>query len=263
MIPYQRRSQMLQLLEKQEVVSLDDFCRELNGVSKSTIRRDLKTMEAEGQITLLRGGGACLKQGSYEMPVNSKNVQYVNEKERIARYAASLVKDGESVYIDSGTTPLRMIKHLRNRKITVVTTNALVLTELQEAKLQCFMVGGEINISTASILGTTTNSELSTKYFDKAFLGGSAFSERAGITTPDIREAEKKQIVKSNSKETYVLADSSKAGKTMMCKIFNLADVTIISEKMTDALESGGNYLIANPDVTPETAENTSSDNSI
>ena len=86
---------MLQLLEKNEVVSLDDFCKKLQGVSESTVRRDLKTLEAEGQIVLLRGGGARLKKGSYEVPVNSKSIKNVNEKENIARYAAGLVKDGE------------------------------------------------------------------------------------------------------------------------------------------------------------------------
>ena len=69
MIPYQRRLQMLQLLEQKEIVSLEDFGKNLKNVSESTIRRDLKTMEAEGQIILHRGGAASLKKGSYDVPV--------------------------------------------------------------------------------------------------------------------------------------------------------------------------------------------------
>lgn len=72
-------------------------------------------MEKEGEITLLRGGGACLKRGSYEVPVISKFSKNVEEKERIAKYAADLVKDGESIYIDSGSTALMMIKYLREK----------------------------------------------------------------------------------------------------------------------------------------------------
>ena len=64
MIPYERRLQIAELLEQNEVVSLDEFCKSLGGVSESTVRRDLKTMEKEGEITLLRGGGACLKRSS-------------------------------------------------------------------------------------------------------------------------------------------------------------------------------------------------------
>lgn len=245
MIPYERRQKMLQLLENEEIVSLESFCRELQDVSESTIRRDLKTMVAEGQITLLRGGGAQLKKGSYEIPVNSKSIQNINEKERIAKYAASLVKDGEAIYLDAGSTTLRMVKHLRNKEITIVTTNALIYSELQETKIECFMVGGEINVSTASISGTMTNSMLQRTYFDKAFLGASGFSEQAGVNTPDIREAEKKQIVKNNASQSYVLVDSSKGGKNTLCKVFELGEIPIICDKELDILVVSGNYIVA------------------
>ncbi|MDO4515358.1 MAG: DeoR/GlpR family DNA-binding transcription regulator, partial [Lachnospiraceae bacterium] len=178
MVPYQRRIQILQLLEQQEVVSLNDFCERIKNVSESTIRRDLKTLEAEGEVILLRGGGACLKQGSFEVPVQSKSGKNVNEKEKIARYAASLVNDGESIYIDSGSTLLRMAKHLKGKDITLVTTNALFFSEIQGMKMKCFIIGGEINFSTASILGTKTNSMLAEMYFDKAFLGANGFSDK-------------------------------------------------------------------------------------
>ena len=223
MIPYQRRLQMLQLLEQKEIVSLEDFGKNLKNVSESTIRRDLKTMEA----------------------VNSKSLKNVNEKEAIARYAASLVKDGESIYLDAGSTPLRMLRHLRDRQITIVTTNALVVSELQGTKIKCYVVGGELNVPTASIAGTTTNRELMNCYFDKAFLGISGFSEKAGINTPDAKEAEKKKIVKENSSETYILADSSKAGKSTLCKVFELGEVPIICDKEVEVLVQSGNYLIA------------------
>lgn len=245
MIPYQRRMEMLQLLEQQEIVSLSDFCEHISNVSESTIRRDLKTLEAEGEIILLRGGGACLKQGSYEVPVQSKTVKNVNEKEKIAKYAASLVHDGESIYIDSGSTLLRMAKYLKGKDITLVTTNALFFSEIQGMNMKCFIIGGEINFSTASIVGTKTNSMLAEMYFDKAFLGANGFSDKAGISTPDIREAEKKQIVNRHSNKTYVLADSSKSGRNTLCKVFDLGEVTIICDKVTDMLEKSENYLIA------------------
>ena len=169
----------------------------------------------------------------------------MQKKEAIARYAASLVKDGESIYLDAGSTPLRMLRHLRDRQITIVTTNALVVSELQETKIKCYVVGGELNVPTASIAGTTTNRELMNRYFDKAFLGISGFSEKAGINTPDAKEAEKKKIVKENSAETYILADSSKAGKSTLCKVFELGEVPIICDKEVDVLVQSGNYLIA------------------
>lgn len=245
MVPHQRRMQILQLLEQQETVTLTEFCNAFENVSESTIRRDLKSLEAEGEIILLRGGAACLKQASYEVPAQSKSVKNVDEKEKIARYAAGLVNDGESIYIDSGTTLIHMAKYLKGKDITLVTTNALLFSEIQSLDINCFIVGGELNFSTGSILGTKTNSMLSEMYFDKAFLGANGFSDKAGISTPDIREAEKKQIVNQNSNKTYILVDSSKSGKNKLCKVFDLGEVTIICDKVTDMLELGGNYIIA------------------
>ena len=140
MIPYERRLQIAELLEQNEVVSLDEFCKSLGGVSESTVRRDLKTMEKEGEITLLRGGGACLKRGSYEVPVLSKKSKNVKEKDGIAKVAASLVNDGDSIYIDSGSTALDMVKYLKDKNITVVTTNALICSELQSPNIKCFNI---------------------------------------------------------------------------------------------------------------------------
>lgn len=245
MIPYERQLHILQYLETKEIASIEDFMKIFENVSESTIRRDLKSLAEEGQIVLLRGGGARLKTESYEAPLDAKKNKQVGAKEAIAKYAAGLVEDGDSIYLDSGSTTLGMIKYLKDKKITIVTTNALVYSELQGAHVKCYLVGGELNISTASIFGTTTNMTLMEKFFNKAFIGASGFSERAGISTPDVREAEKKQIVHGNSDETYVLMDSSKAEKNTMCKIYDLGQVPIICDKVVPILEKAGNYIIA------------------
>ena len=245
MIPYERRLQIAELLEKNEVVSLDEFCKSLGGVSESTVRRDLKTMEKEGEITLLRGGGACLKRGSYEVPVLSKKSKNVKEKDGIAKVAASLVNDGDSIYIDSGSTALDMVKYLKDKNITVVTTNALICSELQSPNINCIIAGGEINITTASIRGITTNNFLKSYYFDKAFVGISGFSKEAGFNTPDLLEAEKKRIVCKNAGKAYILADSSKSGKNTLCKVIDIDQATLICDKETDVVKEAGDYIIA------------------
>ena len=179
------------------------------------------------------------------MPVISKFGKNVEEKERIAKYAADLVKDGESIYIDSGSTALMMIKYLREKNITVVTTNAMIYQELQTNNIKCIVAGGEINITAASIIGITTNNFLKKYYFDKAFIGMSGFSEGAGFNTPDLLEAEKKRIVHHNSTKSYVLADSTKSGKNTLCKVMELEEATIICDKKTSVVEAGNNYIIA------------------
>ena len=245
MVPYERRKEILQLLEAKEIVTLEDFCELLGDVSESTIRRDLKTLENEGFINLLRGGAAKLKGGYYDTPVESRNQLNVEEKEKIAKTAAAMVQDGDVVYIDSGSTPLLMVKYLQGKRITLVTTNTGMASELKDSDMQCIMVGGQLNVKTASVYGGMTNSVLRELHFDKAFLGASGFSAKYGINTPDLEEVKKKQIIRNNSRKTYVLADSSKDGKETMCKIFEMSEVKIICDKVTDTLKEYNNYIIA------------------
>lgn len=127
MIPYERRQILLNELEKQDMVTLSDFARALHGVSESTIRRDLKILEGEGQIVLLRGGAAKIKTGSYDTPIHSRGLYKIKEKEAIARTAAKLVHDGEVIYIDSLRTVLDRSPEAR------IVVNAISLETVSEA----------------------------------------------------------------------------------------------------------------------------------
>jgi DeoR family fructose operon transcriptional repressor len=209
------------------------------------MRRDLKILEEEGQIQMLRGGGVKLKSSSYDIPVVEKKEIYKEEKERIARFAASLVRNHEVIYIDSGTTCLQMIKYLKDKTITIITSNIQVINELDSPTIKCIVLGGEVNKALDSISGPLTEAALKNLYFDKAFLGTSGFSLENGINTPDFREASKKAIIKQKSKECYVLADHSKCGKNTLCKAFELDECIIITDKSSPLLENYAKYYIA------------------
>lgn len=244
MIPYERRKKILELLGRQEVGNFEDFGKAMPDVSESTIRRDLKALEGEGKIVLLRGGAARLKSGTYDIPLRSRNITCVTGKEQIAEYAAGLVKDGEQIYVDSGTTTVRMLKFLKQKEITIVTSSAIAIQELQEGRANCIMLGGELNIPTASIYGSLTDRMLSAMYFDKAFLSAAGFSLEAGITSPDYREAAKAQKVLENTKMAFALLDSSKAGVSALCKICGIQEITIVSERISSPLNQCEHYLI-------------------
>ncbi len=248
MVPYERRRDILLLLERKEIVTLDEFSQLLPGVSISTVRRDLKALEQEGQVDLL-SGGAAKRKGSYYGAVDttyeSRIHINVEAKEIIAKFAASMVRDGESIYIDSGSTPQMVIKYLTGRKVTLVTTNADIIPDLRTANLPCILVGGQVNISTSSVYGSYANRALEGFHFDRAFLGASGFDMLSGINTYDLDEAQKKQIARKQSTHCYVLADSTKEGVKTMCKIFDMGEVTIICEKETPTLKESGNYYVA------------------
>ena len=244
MIPYLRKKRILDELEKKEIVYLEHFIDILYEVSESTIRRDLKILSDEGKIILLHGGAIKLKKSSKEVPVVSKKLMNVKFKERIAKYASSLIQNGETIYLDSGTTTELMIKYLKNKDITIVTTNTQILNQLEDTKFECILIGGEIIKNLGSTVGALTDRILSEFHFSRAFFCSNGYSEVNGISTYDLREANKKRIVKKNSDNTYVLLDSSKIGKNAVCKVFELEEVELITDKMNDILRKYNNYVI-------------------
>ena len=244
MIPYVRRQSILSELEKHEIAYVNDLSEALN-ISASTIRRDLNTMAEEGEIVLLRGGAVKLREGSFDLSIQAKQHLNMDKKERIAKHAASLVNDGEVIYIDSGTTPLAMMKYLKNKQITVVTSNTQIIETLSDSEVQCIILGGEITKNIGSIVGPITEKLLQNMFFDKSFLGASGYSLLGGINTPDVREATKKDLVRINSKQTYVLVDSSKADKTTFYKAFNLDECIIITDESNELLEKYAKFMIA------------------
>lgn len=246
MIPYVRRQRILAQLEAKEIVYLHELCELFRGTSEATIRRDLKALEEEGFIDVLRGGAAKLRTIAYEIPLTTKERLHTKEKEQIARYAASLVDVGEIIYIDSGTTTLAMVKYLMDKKVTIVTSNTQVLPMLTgDCAFTCVSLGGEVSPVLGSVAGPITEVQLSQLFFDKAFLGGSGYTAKSGITTPDLREARKKRLVMEHAKKTYVLMDSSKAGKQTLCKCLDFSECIIITDEQNEILENHASYIVA------------------
>lgn len=241
MIPYVRQQKILEELEKSEMLYIEDLSTMFPDFSESTIRRDLKTLEDDNVVTLLRGGAVKLKVSSYEAPADEKMHLYTEEKETIARIAASLVKNNEVIYIDSGTTTLGIVKHITAHNVKVVTTNTHLLLEPMKPNIDSVItLTGEVSYKLASISGTLTDLALNNMYFDKAFVGATGFGIEVGINTPDIREASKKQIVRKNSKSTYVLADMSKYNRRAFHKSFDLRDCTLITDQRIDEFDRNG-----------------------
>jgi len=232
MIPYLRRKRILELLCENEIMSLEALQKQLAPSSLSTLRRDILSMQQSKQVQMLRGGSVKLATAEdVELPVAEKAHMNIDSKERIARSAASFVRNGETIYIDSGTTTARMTHYLKDKDITIVTSNTYILNDANKLQGSLILLGGELNKAIASINGPTTDMQLSEMLFDRAFIGASGFSLHGGVSTFDMREASKKRIVKANAQITYVLADSSKAGRNTLCKAFPLTDCVLITDQ--------------------------------
>lgn len=236
MIPYERQQAILGHLDESNILKLEELQELLPEASVSTIRRDLKELEKQGRVELLVGGAVRLRTVSHELGVMVTSALHAAEKEAIAQRAAREVQDGDTVYVDSGTSCTALLRHLVDRDITIYTGNGSACYVTGAIRAHVLMLGGEYNPQTLSVTGPITERILGELYFDKSFLGVNAVSVERGVTNPSFDEAAKKKLVRQNSEKTYVLCDSSKFHRVSNVKVFDLEGLTIISDATDDHL---------------------------
>lgn len=247
MIPYERRARILSLLADDTVLFLDDVAEAL-GVSPSTVRRDVASLAGTGEVVALRGGGLRRANRVSELSSVAKAQINVVAKRAIAAKAVELVDDGDTLYLDSGTTTLQMMPLLKGRRVQVVTSNTQALGLVPEG-VRVSLLGGDYLANIGSVAGSLTERMLADMYFDKAFLGASGCSRAAGVSTFDEREAAKKRLVHERSSHAYVLVDSSKFEVSTLHRALPLEVCSIITEKFHDLLELARSYWLAAPDT--------------
>ena len=212
MIPYARRKSILELMHSKEIVYLDEI-KEKTNVSLATVRRDLKTLAREGQVELLSGGAAKLIISIAEKSLEEKINLNKEEKEIIGSYAATLVGDGQFIFLGPGTTENHIIKHLKGKNVTVVTNGAFHINELLRNKINSIILGGYVETDIAVLVGPVALNQVATMNFDKCFIGASGITFDRGVSTSNIDVAEINKIAIKNSREVYFIGDSTKIGK--------------------------------------------------
>lgn len=169
-------------------MTVQQLMAELNA-SESTIRRDLTTLDANGQLTKVHGG-AILKNAVYSTTddeVVHRKEQNREAKEKIARYAAGLIGAGDFVYIDAGTTTELMIDHITEKQATFVTNAVTHAKKLAERGCAVYILGGEFKAVTEAIVGEEAVATLEKYNFTKGFWGTNGISMQQGFSTPELR----------------------------------------------------------------------------
>lgn len=244
MIPYERQERILEILKEKKLVKIDELSEILNDVSVSTLRRDIKELEKNGKVESMYGGAVKYLLNTDELPITKKSLIHMKEKEVIADLAAGLVHDGETVYIDSGSTATLLMDKLIRKDITIYTTNTSIFTKvLEDMKAEVIILSGTFNSVTFSLSGPFTELSLQNIYFDQAFLGVNGVDIVTGASTPNISEAVKKKLVRDHSRHTYLLCDSSKFGLTANVKAFDINGITIISDKKDEDLAEVAEFV--------------------
>ena len=213
------------------------LCKLLNA-SESTVRRDLSILNEKRMLVKVRGGAIAISQDdrfiAAEPDVEEKSELYTAEKEAIARYAASLIEDGDFVYIDAGTTTEKMIDFIPSKSVTFVTNAFINAKKLVQKGFKVLMLAGEVKASTEAIVGSDAVINLMHYNFTKCFMGVNGISIKAGLSTPDKNEASVKSMAIMRSKAVYILADHSKFGKITSVNFAEINCGKIITDKVPD-----------------------------
>jgi DeoR family transcriptional regulator of aga operon len=210
----ERQTQILQFIHRSQRISIAELCENFL-VSEATARRDLETLANEGKIQRVHGGAIALTQAPPEQPILQRQNEQAQEKLRIGQAAAELVRDGETVFLGSGTTVLEAARSLRGRQNLTVITNSLpvinALAELEEITVIC--LGGMLRDSELSFIGHITEQALAEVRADKVLIGTRAISLEHGLTHEYLPETMTDRAILNAGKEIIVLADHTKLGR--------------------------------------------------
>lgn len=235
MLAEQRIRAILQLLSQHQTVSVTALCQ-TTGASEATIRRDLNALANQGRLVKIHGGATTLEEEEFlvrETELAMKQ-RYAREKERIARYAATLVTDDDVVYLDSSTTVLHMANHLKDSDALFITSSIDCAGMLSAHKRRVYVLGGLLKPGTVEIVGGEALNILGGYHFTKTFLGVGGISLTQGLTAPDPASAVLKVRAAAQSQSVYILADSSKFGNVTTASVLPLKAAQIITDKMPD-----------------------------
>lgn len=235
MFTEERFNIILQELSKKGIVSVTDLVKILDA-SESTIRRDLNSLDKKGLLKKIHGGAIELGESTskHDYKVDIRQSLNVDEKYETAKYAASLIEDGDVIYIDAGTTTELLIDFIKAENIIVVTNGIVHAKKLLKKGFRTFILGGEVKASTEAIIGSNTVEELKKYNFSKGFFGVNGISNKNGYTTPDVNEAMVKAQAMKMCKQSFVLADASKLEKVSFATFGAIIDATLITTKIDD-----------------------------
>ncbi|TCP33559.1 transcriptional repressor AgaR [Sphingomonas sp. BK235] len=223
-----RRQQISAMVRERGSVQVAPLAERF-GVSMQTIRKDLHFLAKRGVAERSYGGAIVADAVNViaEPAVEAKRAAHVDEKARIGALAAAMVRPGESVVLDSGTTTLQIAHHLPDdEEITVLTNDLDILCALaRKERIRVVMLGGALRRRNRAFYGAQTEAALDDLHVDKLFLGVDGFDLERGITTHYEPEAMLNRKMVRAAQQVIAVTDQSKFGRVCLHRILNVAEI--------------------------------------
>lgn len=224
-----RHELILKKLQQEGQVSIEDLMEQMQ-VSGVTIRKDLKLLEEKNLLFRTRGGGSISNPYKIEKPITEKELNNVREKQQIARTAATLIGDSDSIIIGSGTTVFELAKCIHpSKRLTVITPALKVAMELSNRpNVEVLQLGGMLRPNSSSVAGFFAESILENISCGVLFLGVDGIDLNFGLSITNLAETSLDQKMLEAAQVIVILADSTKFGQRGLGRIGNLEQVQYI-----------------------------------
>lgn len=263
-----RHRQILDLLARDGYESINEMASRL-GVSPMTVRRDLNELEDGGLIRRTHGGAVSERVGQVDLAYAARRSQHARAKRQIGAAAAQLVRPGDVVFLDAGTTVLAMTEFLAATGPLTVVTHSLTVVERLSGRegIDVFLLGGKVRRDLMSVVGYRAEEHLASFRIDTSFLGTGGFDPERGLTHSTVDEIPIKKLAARIAGQVIVLADRTKIGRkglvyylgldeidVWICDGKDRADVRHYRRRATAAPPDGGGPAVLGEDPAGETA---------
>lgn len=229
-----RRSQVLDKIIENPGIHVDELAS-LFDVSAITIRRDLQYLEDQKKLVRFYGGAVPTEQ----VMSGTRGDEAAVYRDLISRYAATLVEDGDSVFINTSRTALQILQYVKKKNVTVITNNGRAINNDHPDGVSVILTGGELRYPKEAMVGEFAERNLMKVYAKKAFIGCSGISDECGVTTDNANEVNLNELMlRRATKTAYILADHTKIGNNSSFRTCGIERVThlVTDEKAPKAI---------------------------
>lgn len=225
----EREKEIMALLTENGYVTVEYLAKKLH-ISPSSIRRDLKRLELKGNINRSYGGAEIKNSVNRQIPFYLRSHKNTREKSQVAQKAASMVKSGDVIFLDSSTSTFFMIEYLKNIKdITVITNNIASMTSLSEYNINSFFVGGRINSENRTCtVGAKAEEFIDSMHADFCFFSVQSLTRRGVLYDCYENEIMPRRHMIQNSEKKIFLCDSSKLNHFSAYKLCNVSELDMV-----------------------------------
>ena len=221
----------MEIVNEKKSVTVQELSSLLN-VCEVTIRKDLNKLDEMGLIKRTHGGAIALVNVQFEPSLFERECKNLPIKSRIGKLAVGLIKNNDTIILDSGTTTYQIAKNIKCKgftNLTVITNSIPIAYELMNSSnIHLIVLGGECRSLTGALVGSFTESILRNLYVDKVFLGANGLSLERGLTAPNPTEANTKMMMAKSAKKRIGVLDHTKIGQEYLVSFCPLSELDIL-----------------------------------